>query len=63
MTDFLHRLLEHPGQLQATLTLAFQQMERHALCTLAAHARQATQRFDQFVEEWGAAHDLPKKKP
>jgi len=53
VTDLLHCLLQHMGQLQSALALTFQQMERHALRALAAYTWQAAQRFDQFGEERG----------
>ena len=47
MADALHRLAQGIGELQAALTVALQQMERHPLRALAAHPGQAAQRFDQ----------------
>src|SRR6185437_129195 len=54
--DALHRLAQRIGQLQPALAIPLQQMERHPLRTLAAHAGQAAQRFDEGSEEWRAGH-------
>src|SRR5574337_531297 len=56
VADPLHRLGHHAGEFQPALALALEQMERHPLRTLAAHARQTAQCFDEFGKERGAGH-------
>ena len=50
VADLAHGLLHHLGQALAAFAVALQQMEGHTLRTLAAHAGQATQRFDEVGE-------------
>jgi hypothetical protein len=53
MADALHRLLQASRQTHATLAVAFQQMEGHALRAPGTDAWQAAQGFDQVGEEVG----------
>src|SRR5690606_41992388 len=61
VTDLRQRLLQRLGQLQAGLTLALQQMKRHALGRLRPHAGQAAQSLHQLIDQWAEFHRIAQK--
>src|SRR5690606_31870354 len=61
VTDLRQRLLQRLGQLQASLTLALEQMKRHALGRLRPDAGQAAQSLHQLIDQWAEFHRIAQK--
>jgi len=56
----VQRAAERLRDASATLLITFEQMQRHALRRLATHARQASERLDEFIET-GRSHRLKRQ--